>query len=262
MKPRPKIVYHLLTDSKVRKLLKEEGLDTKGDKKTLIARHQKFTVLWNAQCEAEKPMAQMAVIMQVKREEQAEKKEAVAATAAKSRLLDYDRKTDPEEMLSKKKDYIRENKSRFDQLIKDAAKSRKKVDIIAVDDDDDYDDFLENSPSILDMSGCSKLPAATTSAEKEPPKQSTSVSSFGQLYVTPKRKRLDLADDLSPKRLRQNGISSALQSAAASVASGIPKPNSWAACPVCQQSVAISLMSNHLDSVRYRMNKIFLGPIF
>ncbi len=52
MKPMQKIVYHLVKDADLRKKLREEGLDTKGDRKTLIARHQKFVLLWNAQCDS------------------------------------------------------------------------------------------------------------------------------------------------------------------------------------------------------------------
>ncbi len=46
-----KLVYHLLKESELRKRLKEKGLDAKGDKRTLIARHQRFAALWNSQCD-------------------------------------------------------------------------------------------------------------------------------------------------------------------------------------------------------------------
>ena len=52
MKPVQKVVYHLLKESELKKRLRDEGLDAKGDKKTLIQRHQRFAVLWNAQCQA------------------------------------------------------------------------------------------------------------------------------------------------------------------------------------------------------------------
>ena len=57
MKPVTKVVYTLLKDNQLRDLLKKEGLDTKGDKKALINRHKKFSVLWNAQCDEEVPMS-------------------------------------------------------------------------------------------------------------------------------------------------------------------------------------------------------------
>lgn len=57
MKPVTKVVYNLMRDSQLRDLLKKEGLETKGDRKTLINRHQKFSVYWNSQCEEDNPMS-------------------------------------------------------------------------------------------------------------------------------------------------------------------------------------------------------------
>ncbi len=57
MKPVTKVVYNLLKDSQLKDLLKKEGLETKGDRKTLINRHKKFSVLWNAQCDEDTPMS-------------------------------------------------------------------------------------------------------------------------------------------------------------------------------------------------------------
>jgi DNA repair protein Rad18 len=56
MKPVTKVVYNLLKDAQLRALLKKEGLDTKGDRKTMESRHKKFSVLWNAQCDEDNPL--------------------------------------------------------------------------------------------------------------------------------------------------------------------------------------------------------------
>ena len=56
MKPVTKVVYSLLKDAKLRELLKKEGLETKGDRKTLESRHKKFSVLWNTQCDEDNPL--------------------------------------------------------------------------------------------------------------------------------------------------------------------------------------------------------------
>merc|ERR1712029_805103 len=48
-----KVVYYLLKDPDLRKLLKKEGLEMQGDRKTLINRHQRFTILWNSQYDSE-----------------------------------------------------------------------------------------------------------------------------------------------------------------------------------------------------------------
>ena len=46
--------------------MRELGLDDKGDRKMLVSRHQRFTALWNAQCEASKPQSKLEIIMQVR----------------------------------------------------------------------------------------------------------------------------------------------------------------------------------------------------
>ena len=59
-----------MKDPDLRKLLKKEGLDIQGDRKTLINRHQRFTILWNSQCDSDNPMTRMQIINKVRREEQ------------------------------------------------------------------------------------------------------------------------------------------------------------------------------------------------
>ena len=49
LKPMRKVVYHLIKDSELKKMLKAEGLSVKGNRKTLEWRHKRFTVLWNSQ---------------------------------------------------------------------------------------------------------------------------------------------------------------------------------------------------------------------
>ena len=44
-----KVVYHLIKDSELKKMLKAEGLSVKGNRKSLEWRHKRFTVLWNSQ---------------------------------------------------------------------------------------------------------------------------------------------------------------------------------------------------------------------
>ena len=63
----------------------------------------------------------------MRKEEQTEKKEAAAASAARSSLLDYDRKSDPSEMEMKKKEYVKQNKGSFDDLTRMARMGYLKV---------------------------------------------------------------------------------------------------------------------------------------
>ena len=54
----------MLQDAELKKRMRELGLDDKGSRKVLVSRHQRFTVLWNAQCEAPKPQSKLEIIMQ------------------------------------------------------------------------------------------------------------------------------------------------------------------------------------------------------
>ena len=87
-----KVVYYLLKDPDLRKLLKKEGLDMQGDRKTLINRHQRFTILWNSQCDSENPLSRLQIINKLKREEQ-NLSEASSSSPSTSSLLNYDRNT-------------------------------------------------------------------------------------------------------------------------------------------------------------------------
>jgi len=51
MKPQKKRVYHLMKDSELKKVMKDAGLDIKGSRRELVARHQRFCVIWNDQCD-------------------------------------------------------------------------------------------------------------------------------------------------------------------------------------------------------------------
>ena len=74
--------------------------------------------------------------MKLRKEEQTEKREAAAAAAVRSDLLDYDRNTDPDEIDVKKKEYLKQNKGSFADLMEVARKGLPKVktrtDVIAV----------------------------------------------------------------------------------------------------------------------------------
>ncbi|CAL4145340.1 unnamed protein product, partial [Meganyctiphanes norvegica] len=64
-----KLVYSLLSDKQLRQKLKEVGLNNQGDKQTLMRRHQRYTVLYNAECDLERPRALSELVRQVEREE-------------------------------------------------------------------------------------------------------------------------------------------------------------------------------------------------
>ena len=60
-----KLVYALLKDSDLRKKCKEAGLNSKGDRNTLIKRHKRFSLLYNVEREAERPRPNAVLALQV-----------------------------------------------------------------------------------------------------------------------------------------------------------------------------------------------------
>ena len=86
LKPLPKLVYALMKDAQLKKTCKEVGLDIKGDRRALIKRHQKYTLLFNSECDQERPRSSREILRQVEREEAAEK-----IGIGNHSLLQYDR---------------------------------------------------------------------------------------------------------------------------------------------------------------------------
>lgn len=67
------------------------------------------------------------IFFKLRKEEQTEKKETAAAAAVRSNLLDYDRNTDPGEIELKKREYMKQNKGSFDDLMRAARMGHSKV---------------------------------------------------------------------------------------------------------------------------------------
>jgi len=63
-----------MKDNVIRKKLKELGLSTQGDRKTLENRLQKYTILYNAECDKTNPRPVSELIKQCEEEENLERK--------------------------------------------------------------------------------------------------------------------------------------------------------------------------------------------
>ncbi|XP_071639549.1 uncharacterized protein [Temnothorax longispinosus] len=111
-KPLPKLVLSLMKDSVIRKRLKESGLSSQGDRKTLESRLQKYTVLYNAECDKTHPRPVPELIKQCEEEENLEKK-----VQKLSNRLNVNRNTDHNVIEQQRKKYLATNKDSFDQLI-------------------------------------------------------------------------------------------------------------------------------------------------
>ncbi|XP_069682882.1 E3 ubiquitin-protein ligase RAD18-like [Periplaneta americana] len=118
-KPLPKLVYSLLQDKELKKKLKEHGLSTQGDRKTLVNRHQRFTLLYNSECDVLNPRSVVDLIKQLEKEEQEEKRVTSVSTSSK---LKIDRKTDPKLIENANQEYIQQHKSSYEMLIQSIKK--------------------------------------------------------------------------------------------------------------------------------------------
>lgn len=72
--PLPKLVLSLMKDNVIRKKLKELGLSSQGDRKTLESRLQRYIILYNAECDKINPRSVLELIKQCEEEENLEKK--------------------------------------------------------------------------------------------------------------------------------------------------------------------------------------------
>lgn len=120
-KPLTKLVYTMMKDKELKKCLKEHGLNSTGDRKTLIWRLNRYTVLYNAECDSEHPRPVPDILKQVEREER-EEKTTPLFQAPKSKVT-IDKNTDPEVIEKHNKEYLEVNKDHFKALI-EAMKKR------------------------------------------------------------------------------------------------------------------------------------------
>jgi len=114
--PLPKLVYNLLKDAELKKRCKALGLSTKGDRRALISRHQKYTILHNSENHLDEPRPLSELVNQVHREEASEN------STTNNFLLKFDRNTDARSIEEKQKQYLQINKNSFKQLV-DKAKT-------------------------------------------------------------------------------------------------------------------------------------------
>ncbi|KAL0115546.1 hypothetical protein PUN28_010814 [Cardiocondyla obscurior] len=111
-KPLPKLVLSLMKDNVIRKKLKELGLSSQGDRKALENRLQRYTVLYNAECDKTYPRPVLELIKQCEEEENLEKK-----VPKPSNRLNVNRNTEHNIIEQQRKKYLATNKDCFDQLI-------------------------------------------------------------------------------------------------------------------------------------------------
>ena len=111
-KPLPKLIYTLMKDLELKKRLRDLGLNALGDRSTLINRHKKYTILYNAECDAAQPRTVDELRAQFE-EEEAESRRLARDAAARIKP------TDIESIQRENTLYLEKNKQSYDRLIQD-----------------------------------------------------------------------------------------------------------------------------------------------
>ena len=118
-KPLNKLVYTLLSNTDLKRKMKEHGLSIKGERQTLVKRHQEFTMMYNSECSKPKPKSVAEIVRLV---EEGERKKSKAVESRDK--LNFERDQTQEEIDKIKSEYMSQNQDVFTRLINDV-KSRK-----------------------------------------------------------------------------------------------------------------------------------------
>ncbi|XP_020611229.1 E3 ubiquitin-protein ligase RAD18-like isoform X3 [Orbicella faveolata] len=124
-KPLPKLVYSVMAEKELRQRLKEWNLSTKGDKSTLVKRHQDFVMLYNAQCDSPTPMTAAQIAREVEKAEKTRAKEASSTSEASTSGLHFEKDQSEEDMDKTRQKYLNEHQDDFNKLIADIQKRQR-----------------------------------------------------------------------------------------------------------------------------------------
>ncbi|XP_043270745.1 E3 ubiquitin-protein ligase RAD18-like isoform X2 [Venturia canescens] len=114
-KPLPKLVVSLMKDAELRKKVKELGLPTQGDRKTLEARFHRYLTLYNAECDKKEPRAIEALVKQCEYDENLEKK--MLKMSQVPNRLGVTRSCEQNTIEEAQKKYLETNRQNFNDLI-------------------------------------------------------------------------------------------------------------------------------------------------
>ncbi|KAJ8674641.1 hypothetical protein QAD02_010427 [Eretmocerus hayati] len=125
--PLPKLVLRVMKDAELKKKMKELGLPTQGDRRTLESRFHRYSVIYNAECDKLTPRPVPDLIRQCEMEEKQERKmDSFLVAAAPVQRLQVERNASDEKNEEARKAYSLANKSSFEKLIEEVRNRRNK----------------------------------------------------------------------------------------------------------------------------------------
>ncbi|XP_011499996.1 PREDICTED: E3 ubiquitin-protein ligase RAD18-like [Ceratosolen solmsi marchali] len=123
----PKLVLRVMKDAELRKKMKEFGLSSQGDRKTLENRFTRYSIIYNTECDKLVPRAVADLIKQCELEEKQERKmDSFLLSASTLNRLQIEKNANEEKIEEAQKSYRHANKSSFEKLIEDV-KSRIEI---------------------------------------------------------------------------------------------------------------------------------------
>jgi hypothetical protein len=122
-KPIAKLVYNLLSDKELKKKLNDVGLPALGDRKALIACHREYTLRYNSECDAVNPKSGKEIIRDMLAAENDRQQQTTKSTV--NTMSKIDKGASAGEIESFQKDYVKQHKSQFSELIAAIRQSRQ-----------------------------------------------------------------------------------------------------------------------------------------
>ncbi|XP_023318241.1 E3 ubiquitin-protein ligase RAD18-like [Trichogramma pretiosum] len=125
--PLPKLVLRVMKEAELRKKMRELGLSTQGDRRTLENRFTRYSTIYNSECDKLEPRSIPELLRQCEMEEKQERKMDMflVPTVTANRLV-IERNADEKKIEEAQKSYRETNKSSFDKLIEDMKKRQQK----------------------------------------------------------------------------------------------------------------------------------------
>jgi len=254
-------VYTLIKDADLRKRCKELGLNNKGDRKTLLQRHQKYCILYNSECEMKNPRSKFELLRQIERDEASERKEA-----RPNPILRFDKNTDISIIEEKKKEYIHNNKSTFQQLIQQAKNQKKSSSSFSQvksvfegcsgndekkDGRDENDEKKDERNEIIDCEDDNQN-VENVAAASNKRKQSSQDASVKKRKVDEKDLEHDEESTQQVESKTDNEKSGKIEprrsiAESFAISAKKSKPVVKQACPVCSEQVSERYLNIHLD---------------
>ena len=239
-------IFYVMKDSELKRRLRDEGIEFRGDRKILETRLKEFITLWNSTRDDDEPPSRDAVLKYLKRQESFKAKTQNSV----SKFFQFGGKEDQSIIDSKKEEYLKEHKQQFSELIARAKEKRRQASS-TVTNNNKTPEIQDGTPqkNTLAMDEMNKKTDndnnKTPTIQGSTPKRKTPPLDEGNMKTneTPsKRKMPGLAE-----REAANVFASSPKSTSMFNFKTPPKPVSKIPCPVCNELISEKIIQIHVE---------------